>query len=309
MLSPTHFPRKDFPLVWDNTMRIAFVECPRKFFYAYYHGYQPARLSVHLHAGAAFAKGVEAVRKAYYGEGVTADTALSRGVAALILAYGDFDPGNSVKTCERMVGALGYYFARYPLASDNFRPLITSNGPAVEFNFALPIDVKHPQTGEPIIYCGRFDMLATLFGEENNLHVTDEKTTTQLGPTWPKKWELRSQFIGYTWGARQYGYPVKAALVRGISILKNSYGDAQALVAMPDFKIEAWYTQLCRDITRAIKCWEEDYFDQNFGESCNNYGSCPYMQLCQVEHPHEWLNPDYTIRVWDPMGMRGGADE
>jgi len=291
---------RSFPHVWDNTMRAEFVSCPRAFFHRFMLGIDSATPSVHLHAGASFARGLEVARKQFYDAGEPADVAAARGLAALYTAYGDFDPGDSAKSADGIAGALEYYFSVFPLDTDRAKPVRTASGHGIEFNFVLPIpEVCHPETGEPILYSGRFDMLCDWNG---GLYVEDDKTTGSLGASWSKQWELRSQFTGYCWGARQFGYDVRGALIRGIAILKRGYNHAEAVVYRPQWMVDAWHAQLIRDLRRAIDCWREGYWDANFADSCASYGSCSYLPLCTTDSPESWANGSgrYTVRFWDP---------
>ena len=51
-----------FPEAIDNTIRSSFVACPQKFFYSHINKLSPQGTNVHLHAGAAFASGIEATQ-------------------------------------------------------------------------------------------------------------------------------------------------------------------------------------------------------------------------------------------------------
>lgn len=281
-------------------MRAQLVTCPRSAFYRFFHHIDFATPSVHLHAGAAYAKGMEVTRKLFYSGQADARTAIAEGLRALWLAYGDFEcPETEAKTALRMAGAFEFYFANWPLESDYVKPHMVSGQPTVEFNFVLPIpEVAHPETGEPILYCGRFDMLGNYNG---TLFIEDDKTTKQLGPTWPNKWRLRSQFTGYCWGARQYGFPVAGAIIRGVSILKTKYDKAEAIVYRPQHMVDAWYDQLVRDLHRAIDMWRAGHFDASFADACDSYGGCNFSKVCESNNPQSWLNgPDFTQRIWDP---------
>lgn len=289
-----------FPNEIDSSMRASFTACPHKFFYEYIWKIAPASPSRHLHAGAAFAKGLEVGRRAFFGQSLSKADSEILGFEALIKAYGDFEVlSDQTKSFADMVGALDYYFEQYPIDTDPIRPLITPLGPAVEFTFAVEIpNTKHPQTGNPIIYCGRFDQLATF---QDTLFVEDDKTASQLGQSWANQWELRSQFTGYCWGAKEFGYNVAGAIVRGISILKSGYGNAQAMTYRPQWQIDRWLTQLQRDVQRMIDCWNNGYWDYALDSACASYGSCAYMPLCKSKEPELWLEPDYVTRTWNPL--------
>src|SRR5271154_5160588 len=106
-----------FPRVIDSSMLATFKSCPQLFFKTYIQEWKPKELSVHLHAGASFAKGLEAARTAFFVENSSAEEAVAKGLEALLHAYGDFEcPADSAKSAERMAGAFEFYFDNYPLS-------------------------------------------------------------------------------------------------------------------------------------------------------------------------------------------------
>lgn len=291
----------EFPEVLDNTAREQFFSCPQKFFRSTIQKLAPAHQSVHLHFGGAYAAGLEAMRKAFYTEGKLQEEALAIGIEAAVVFFGDYqvEEGSS-KNAGSLVGALISYIDEYPLASDPIKPAkIDGLTHAVEFTFATPIpDCFHPVTGNPILYAGRFDMLAEFQG---TLFVEDDKTTGQLGATWPKQWRLNSQFTGYCWAAQQYGFPVAGAIIRGQSILKKGFGHAQVIIYRPQWMIDRWLVQLQADIARMIECWKASQFDYAIGGACSHYGGCEFLSLCEKENPTPWIQTDFVNRHWDPL--------
>jgi len=294
--------KRPFPAVFDNTMRCAFVNCPRSFFLSYIHDLKPQGENVNLHAGAAFAKGIETTRMMHYARGEPVAKATAEGARELLKHYGDFvAPDKSAKTSDRTLGALGSYLAQYPPETDHIQPLVFNGKPAIEFSFAHPLtDVLHPTTGEPIIYCGRFDMLGVLNNNPSSVFVVDEKTTSQLGATWSKQWELRSQFMGYVWACQQSGIDLDTVCVRGIGILKTKFSEAEAFKTFTSLKIERWHDQLRRDLWRLRRAWDEGYFDYNFADACSSYGGCPFIDLCSSPAPERWFS-HFTQRRWNPV--------
>lgn len=293
--------RPDFPLVWDNTMRSAFVECPRKFAYQYLDHWKPRTVSVHLHAGKAWAEGLEKTRRAFYCDNLPPETAIQLGLVRLLEAYGDFEcPPDSAKSPSRLAEAFVFYFEKYPLATDPAQPYVGPNGPMIEFSFALPIDdsLVHPTTGEPLIYSGRADMVATYAGA---VTIFDDKTTTSLGTSWAQQWDMRAQFTGYTWAAREYNIPVTQVLARGISILKTKFDTANAITHREDWRIARWHMQFQRDVRRAIELWREGYWDTNEADACSAYGGCMFRQPCMSQDPQPWLEIGFSRRRWDPL--------
>ena len=296
-------PKPMFPHTFDSTMLGAFRSCPQKMFRTYIQHWKPKSESVHLVAGGAFARGIEVARRAFYEQGLPQGDAEGKGLHALLEAYGDYEcPADSAKSLERTAGALEFYFERYPLGQCGAEPVrFASSKFAIEFSFAEPLDVLHPVTGDPILYTGRADMIAEFAG---GIYCVDEKTASSLGASWSKQWEMRSQFTGYQWAAQRAGLNVQGSLVRGVSILKTKYDTLQHVTYRSPYEVDRWYGQVIRDIKRAIKAWEEDYWDFSLDHACAEYGGCSMTSICKSPDPEAWLPMYFTQRVWDPLARR-----
>lgn len=290
----------DFPQVVDASMLTAFRSCPQKAFRMYIEHWKPQGESVHLVAGKAFARGLEVSRRSFYEEGFSEEDSVARGVHGLLLAYGDFEtPEGSAKGADRMAGALEFYFSHYPLPTDAAKPLTLASGrSAIEFSFAQPLPYLHPVSGDPIIYAGRSDMICTF---ADGVYIEDDKTASQLGASWSKQWDLRSQFTGYCWAAERAGIHVDGVLVRGVSILKTKYDTLQSITYRADWERERWLNQVMCDLRRMENCWQDDYWDFNLDHACSEYGGCPLTTVCKSENPATWLPMYFERKKWDPL--------
>lgn len=289
-----------FPKILDSTMVASFRSCPQKFFREYMEHWKPNVPSVHLHAGGAYAKGLETAREAFYQDGKTAEEAMAEGLRALLTFYGSFEcPPDSAKSAERMAGAFEYYFTQYPLGADEAIPITLSSGKrGIEFSFAEPTDATHPVSGDPLLYVGRMDMICDYAGGVFGL---DDKTTSSLGSSWSKQWDMRSQFTGYCWGAGRAGIPLQGFLVRGVSILKTKYDTQQALTYRPQWMIDRWYDQLMKDIERMKVMWANREWDYDLDHACTEYSGCVFRQPCLSLDPQPWLESSFIRRVWNPL--------
>lgn len=292
--------RPMFPHAIDSTILSTFRSCPQKAFRQYVEHWKPISNSVHLIAGGAFASGIEAARNAFYVENKPAADSEAAGLTTLLAHYGDFEcPSDSAKSPERMCGALEFYFANYPLGADGANPITLPNGKrGIEFSFAEPLSVRHPVTGDPILYTGRSDMIAERAG---GIYIYDEKTTSSLGQSFARSWEMRSQFTGYAWAALRQGIKTNGAIVRGVSILKTKYDTMEIPTYRTDYEIDRWEVQVARDIQRMIRCWEEGYWDYALDGACNDYGGCGFTRVCKSAEPEAWLPVYFTPKVWDPL--------
>lgn len=289
-----------FPEVFDSSMIATSKSCLQKFKKSYIDQWKSKESSVHLHAGKAFADGIEAARRAYYEANESQEDATGLGVAALLASYGDFEcPADSAKSAERMAGALEYYCEMYPFQPDEGAPIVLADGKrGIEINFVTPVDFKHPVTGNPILYCGRLDALCNIAGAPRKV---DEKTTSSLGATWSRKWDLRSQFIGYEWGLRQMGIRTQGAVIRGVSILKTKYDTAQAVINHPDWMVDRWYEQLIEHLAMLQRCWETGKWHYAYDDACADFGGCGFTRACSVEDETPWLETYFERRHWDPI--------
>jgi hypothetical protein len=296
--------KKPFPEYIDSSMRGTLSSCQTAFRYSYVENLATREESVHLIAGGAFARGLEVARKEFYSGKLSAPDAVEAGAMAAIKAYGSFQPpshgSGANKTLPNVIRAIGFYFEQWPMASDYIQPWKNADGsPCVEFSASIPLDVLHPVTGNPIIYCGRFDLL----GVYNGLcFIVDEKTTSQLGASWLNNWHLRSQQTGYVWMAKEFGYPVAGAIIRGISFLKNGHDKAEVIEYRPDWQITRWKKQIEKDVERAKIAWANDDWDMSLDTACTNYGGCSFQKLCLSNDPETWYG-EYATRTWSPIKM------
>lgn len=302
-----------FPEAVDSTMLSAFGACPQKFFLEFLLGRAPLGKSIHLHAGGAFAKALEVARMGFYKDGLSQDAALEAAYVAFTKFWGDYEaPEREYKDYTNMWGAVDRYFQEYPMESDLFQPVMMDNGaPAVEFRFSIPMLHRHPDTGNPVMFAGRLDQLST--DTPGTCYAQDEKTTKALGGSWPYQWSMRGQFYGYTYAARQYGYPCQGALIRGVAIQQTQYGFAEHLEFFTDDQLERWWTHANKKLGHMIEMYEDaqlrleqgklrsmhDTFTMSFGDACSSYGGCQYTDLCKTSEPWH-IYSHYDKRVWNP---------
>jgi hypothetical protein len=197
-----------------------------------------------------------------------------------------------------MLGAFEFYFSNYPL-DHTTPPIILPGGrQAIEFSFAEPLPILHPETGNPLIYCGRMDAILAFAGGN---FICDEKTTSSLGPTWSRQWDLRAQFTGYAWGCGKAGIHIDGALVRGVSILKTKYETQQAISYRPEWQIDRWYSELLDWIEDMIRDWKRGKFRHSLDHACADFGGCAFRLACSSQDETSWLETSFERRFWNPL--------
>ena len=327
---------RSFPSVIDSTM-LSTLSCHRKWVWSYERNYTAhGGKSIHLMAGGAFAKALEVLRLGWLNKSVdgieitgheidpetgekekytfrgqvnSRDDALHYALQALMLSYDESVPHDTAKTLDRMCGALEFYADSFPVDNPEFGVISVIHGkPGVEWNFAIPLPVLHPDTGEPLIFAGRTDVILDVYGGR---YLVDDKTTSSLGAQWANQWDMRGQFAGYAWAARELGIRTDGTLVRGISILKSKYDKAQALVPQPDWKLDEWLGAATAKLEFAITQYKKSKYAEAyggvnngvpaFGEACNEYGGCEFKQPCMNRDHDGWLDSNYVERNWNPL--------
>lgn len=290
-----------FPHAIDNTMRKQLVKCQKAVHYQFELGLHPLTESrVDLHAGAAYAKGMETLRRAFWTEGKTQDFAVGAAVAAVYGAYGNFQPpAKSNKTADKMAGAIPFYVSEFPLAVEKLVPF------EIEFGFAFGIGIPHPEDGRELEYCGRFDCIAQ-HADTGDFWVVDEKTTSQMGDKWANQWALDSQMTGYCWGANKWlaerGYgPVKGAVINGIAIRLHDYSAMRLPVYRQDWEIERWFDQMREDVYEWICKFETGRHKMALDHACAYYlNPCEFAPLCSSRNPERLFDGSYRVEFWNP---------
>ena len=282
-----------FPGLIDSTMLVLFRECPQKFFNRFVRRLVPlGDDSIDLIAGQALHAGLREARLAFLGGESDYE---ERGLAELIRAYGPHEPPESKpgKSLFSVIRAYAGYLEVYPL---DRAKILVEDRPMVEVTFALPTEVPNPETGDPILYCGRIDWIGKAFG---GLFCYDEKTTGRFSPGWGAQWDLRNQFLGYVYAARTFGLDVRGCIVRGVGLDAGEF--RESIVYGAEHRLNLWWRQLNRDLARMVQAWRESWWDYAL-DCIGKFGRpCEYIPLCSSAHPERLLSGFRTADVWNPL--------
>lgn len=300
--------RPPFPETVDNTMRSAFLKCQRSLFNEHLLCRVGGTDNIHLVAGAAYAAAHDAFRKSYFSKGTehyrNFERALEDGVYELIKHYG-YDEAResseawqgSAKSCERMLVAFLDYWTEYHPKLSVGKMYFHDGEVASEIGGLIPLRVKHPVTGEFLQMSFRFDYVEDRNGQ---VWLGDDKTTSSLGQSWAKQWDMRAQFLGYTYAAREVlGIPAVGVIARGTGILKTSIKHMEVPVSVPPYLADRWYEQVNKDFQRIVDAYVKGEWDYDMADGCAAYGGCKFVDSCRSKFPHKVLG-SMPIRVWNP---------
>lgn len=296
-----------FPKVIDNTMRKNFTRCNQYFNRRHIGNIVPVdEVAVDLHFGACIAIGMETARRSFYEDGHSVHAALDAAVEASETAWGTFvvpPPKNRLypvlKTKERLSGWLGYYFDQWPLDDvDALVPVMDG----IECSFAIDLAIINPDTGWPIQYAGRYDMLSYHPASDRYV-IVDEKTASKFSDTWLAQWELDSQMSGYIWATqRQRAISHVGAQIRAVAIQKNGFEHVQLPIVRSSAAINRWYEQLNRDIRKMVHSYKTGEWNFALADGCTAYNRpCDYLKLCTSANPERLIEGNYKTVVWNPL--------
>lgn len=300
--------RPPFPEVVDNTMRSTYRKCGMSFFQEHLLCRVMGADNIHLVAGGAFAEGNDAFRKSYFDKDSEFykdfDMATVRGAYALIKHYGYDEQREqrddwkaSPKSCDRLLAAFFEYWNFFNPKACAGKPYYFDGKVASELGGTFELEVLHPETGKPLKHSFRFDYVEDRQGD---IWLGDDKTTSSLGPSWARQWDLRSQFIAYTYAAREVlDIPAVGVIARGTGILKTQINHLEVPVRFPNHVIVKWWEQVNKDFQQMVDDWTAGKWDYDFADGCAAYGGCKFVDACKSKIPHRVLN-SMPIRVWNP---------
>jgi hypothetical protein len=79
---------------------------------------------------------------------------------------------------------------------------------------------------------------------------------------------------------------------------------AEVIMQIPQWRLDRWYAQTLRDVSRMLESWDRDLFDWNLGDTCTAYGGCEFAELCKIRNYENWITPEagmFESNTWDPL--------
>ena len=302
--------------VIDSTKLSTYVECPRKFYYAYVLGWQPSYESNHLIFGQAWH---EALARLIASEDYSPESVERAFTEGFLPVYRAKFPSSTdevfwPKTPERAEAALLAWSRQWQHDPRDFEVLEIETCSTVDVNLhssavARPLYVK----------------LDTVLRDSSEwVRVLEHKTCSRLGE---KRWELTNQINAYLlWAYLKYGTET-GLVIDEAAFLKvkgnrggQKFGFARTPVERSALQLLAWADEANEWLTRIERDFEAYYletpesasmraFPRCGGTACGSFSGCPYTCLCS-----EWTNPrrntasppiGFVERHWDPRTNTG----
>lgn len=285
----------------DNTAITCFAECNRRYYYSMVRHYRRGE-SAALHYGKVW----HAMLEAHYKTGGSFQEVISAGLREWGNGHG---VDNDHRTFER---ALNAYHRYVEVVVPNERPDDTVGWPDTPL---VEMSVNTMWDEVPLPYAGKIDRVIKVGG---SYYVEDHKTTSVLGATYFRGYDLSSQMLGYAWLVQQFiGKPIAGARINAYGILKSEDRFERQTVPFSQVRLKEWATKTVprwmAAIIRVTDEWREhllktgeddpSFWVMNHASCSGKYGMCEYASVCSLpEHVRErFLVQNFTYNPWNPL--------
>lgn len=315
-------PLIDDTLFIDNSTLEVFTTCPRQAQYYVCQKKEKAGDRAALKFGGIVHKILEA---RYLGPGgfITPDTTQCM-VACAEREFGSYTPPlEDFRNYGTALNLIEAYNTFYP--SEPFTVLKSPEGkPFIEVPFACPLGevevnslltIRHPDGSIKqenvgtvrIMWQGRIDMIVEY---EGRTYIFDHKTTSMLGPTYFREFEMSSQFRGYTWAAQHLlNTPIAGAIINAIGVRRPTKSgkslefERKTVTASPEVLAE-WQLDTLHIITDFIEMVRRQHMPQHTRWCVGKYGLCQFFDVCTLPPDQRQMllsTGEYKTVTWNPL--------
>jgi hypothetical protein len=247
-----------------------------------------------------------------------------RMVATATAAFADWTVGEEeYRNYSTAVDLITAYNNHYPVEA--FEVLTLPNGrPAVEVPFAVPIGevaidadmwVRNPDGSVVNRYVGTIKVVWTgkidlIYRRESRIYIMDHKTTSMMGPSYFKEFDLSSQVYGYLWAASKLlNQPIAGFIVNALAVRKQTpkgkrFEFERYPVPADDALIAEFVEDVLHDVSDFIEMCKREYLPKHTKWCVGKYGACPYTQVCALP-PHSreiiLMSGNFKTVEWDPL--------
>jgi hypothetical protein len=318
-------PTVDTHRIQDSTKIMAFMKCPRMYFFEYVIGWRSDSPNIHLVFGAAWHEAMEHL----FLNGMTAvsvEEAYQKFETVYREAFDQtMDPIHEPKTPGNALRALVQYAKQYRHDREEFDVLHTEVAGSVMVG------------EEPIFFKVDTIVRDKRSGRINSL---EHKTTTSFSPMWLHQWRQKFQVGTYTYALRLLYGPdeVDGVIINGVAIRNPAKlkldGTPYANARDTEFqrvpsrfdnkKMADWFNQALYWLLYIRAEFERLYEERTDAEvlqafpknteNCVQYGKpCPYLDYCIAKpNPLQWGDTTpigMMVDHWDPRAQVESAKE
>ena len=306
----------------DNTKRSSFRKCPRKYYYQYILNLKTFFGSTALRYGLTWHAGMEAFYQDIMDRGWTRDgKAFEKGVQAMQDEWKSASSKENFyddyRTLENCINSFLLYMNHY--AGDEGSLVVTGT----EQPFKVHMEIENEEESKffpglkPFHFTGKIDLEVELSGRT---WIKEHKTTGQALDTQEKRLHRSAQVMGYMYsiirrnGTRKDAPDGALISIHHLSATKSRKVGNEGNYGAPriDFRrvpqifsdndLVQWrrsFMSTALDIQLEVErnLWPMSH------DNCFDYGSCPFLQMCEqnqsVEHLHIDTSKYYIGEPWE----------
>lgn len=306
-----------FIFKFDNSSMENFITCARKAQYHSAWGRRPVVFDAATFFGGVAHEALE-IRKNHM---LAPNPTWQQDQAKLIIRRFDSNPPpiDEWRTPDNLLSLITEYNKTYPVETEPFKIIPGT----IEMPFSVYIgkaEVNAEVEIRPgqIVYIkylllywtGRIDAIIELDGA---LFVDDHKTASVMGPTFFEDFNLSAQMHGYTWAARELGYPVQGLYLDVLGNRKPSKtGKAIELIRQRyyyrDSLIEEWKMDTFTSLTDFIEHMIRNYFPKGQKWCHGRFGKCEFWDVCNADPDQRvgmlFNSGSFEENTWSPLNER-----
>jgi len=222
--------------------------------------------------------------------------------------FRDWTPGEGdYRTYATALDFIRNYNATYPIEAFSVYKLPTGQ-PAVEVPFALPLcEIEVEGRTIKVMWTGRIDLIYT---REGRFYIMDHKTTSMLGPSYFKEFELSSQVFGYVWAVQRLlsvvvdGFCVNALAFRKPTKTGKAFEPIRQIIPIEQALVGEWEHDTQTIVSDLINMDARDDWPKHTKWCVGKYGVCEYADVCrQPPLIRETLLNSNAFRpvTWSPL--------
>lgn len=316
LLAPVPDEPGNFRLSFDNSSMEDFITCSRK---AQYHSVfrrKPDGAEAALFYGGVAHEALEIRKQAML---VPNAAWQEQQVRLVIERFNAFPlPVDEWRTPDNLVELLKKYNDTYPIELEPYKIVPGT----IELPFSVPIGTVdldkelELRPGEKVFvkkiyvhWTGRIDAIVELDGSHL---VQDHKTASVMGPSFFDDFDLSAQMHGYTWAARQLGYPVAGLYLDVLGNRKpTKTGKPHELLRQRFFyndeHVEEWKQDTFTSLTDFMEHLIRGYFPKGQKWCHGRFGTCPYWDVCKLvpsQRNNAIFGSAFVDDDWSPLADR-----
>ena len=318
---------------WDSTSLTIAMACPQRYKFEIIDGWEPRNpnVAIALAFGILIHAGIEAYHRAK-SAGLSFDDAVVSSLRAVMTktdfrrpqtplwdsipvetdiiemkAADDADDeadgidlrNSKIRTRYHLFRALVWYFDNY--RQDALRVINLADGTAaVEHSFRVPVG-ETLSDGTPLLLSGHLDKVVEF---NDQLYVSDVKTTKSITTQWRQGFDLSHQMTGYTLGGKiGLHQPVQGAFIDGICLQVGGVKFNRFVTVRSESQLREYIRMLKYVADQAEMWYQNNYYPQNTA-ACM---FCQYKEVCR--QPPEFragtLRTHFKQAVaWNPLAIR-----